>query len=150
MFRIHHFIQPWVSRPHPLKTGVVVKNYRLLVALMLLYGGASLLHFAHNAQFVADYPNLPPTLSAARVYAAWLVIAATGLVGYLLLRMGHQFWGLSVVGVYAILGFDGLLHYTRAPMAAHTWAMNLSIWFEVVMAAVLFALVLMRLRQRLR
>jgi hypothetical protein len=127
----------------------MMKSYRLLFALMLLYGGASLLHFAHNAQFVADYPNLPPTLSAARIYGAWLVIGAIGLVGYLLLRMGHQFWGLSVVAVYAILGFDGLLHYTLAPVAAHTWAMNLSIWFEVVTAAALFTLVLMRLRQGL-
>jgi hypothetical protein len=117
---------------------------------MLLYGGASLLHFAHNAQFEADYPNLPSSLSAARIYAAWLVVAGVGLAGYLLLKRGHQFWGLAVVAVYAILGFDGLLHYTLAPMRAHTWAMNLSIWFEVVTAAVLFALVLMRLRQSVR
>ncbi len=127
-----------------------MKYERLLFALMLLHGGASLLHFVHNAQFAADYPNLPPSLSAARIYGAWLVVGAIGLAGYLLLRRGHQFWGLAVVAVYAMLGFDGLLHYTLAPLAAHTWAMNLSIWFEVVTAAVLFALVLMRLGQRVR
>jgi hypothetical protein len=127
-----------------------MKHQKRLFALMLLHGGASLFHFSHNAQFVADYPNLPPTLSAVRIYATWLVIAAIGVTGFLLLKRGHQFWGLAVVAVYAILGFDGLLHYTLAPMGAHSWAMNLSIWFEVVTAAVLFALVLMRLRQSVR
>jgi hypothetical protein len=129
---------------------MTMKQYKLLVALMLLHAGASLLHFTHNAQFVADYPNLPPTLSAARIYGTWLVIAAIGAAGYLLLRLGHQFWGLSVVAIYAALGFDGLLHYRLAPMGEHTWGMNLSIWFEVITAAVLFALVLLRLRQRVR
>jgi hypothetical protein len=78
------------------------------------------------------------------------VIGSIGLAGYLLMRRGHQFWGLAVVAIYAMLGFDGLLHYTLAPMGAHSWGMNLSIWFEVVTAAVLFALVLMRLRQSVR
>jgi uncharacterized membrane protein len=111
----------------------VKHDNRILIAAMLLYGGASLLHFTHNAQFVADYPNLPPALSAARIYGAWLVIGSIGLAGYLLMRRGHQFWGLAVVA-----------------MGAHSWGMNLSIWFEVVTAAVLFALVLMRLRQSVR
>jgi hypothetical protein len=127
-----------------------MKYERLLFALMLLHGGASLVHFSHNAQFVADYPNLPPSITAASVYGTWLLIAAVGLVGYLLLKRGHQFWGLAVVAIYAAIGFDGLLHYTLAPMGAHSWGMNLSIWFEVVTAAVLFALVLMRLRQSVR
>ena len=125
-------------------------KHTILFASMLLYGAASLLHFTHNAQFAADYPNLPASFSAARIYGAWLVVAAIGLAGYLLLKRGHQFWGLSVVALYASLGFDGLLHYTLAPMAQHDWAMNLSIWFEVVTAAVLFALVLMRLRRSVR
>jgi hypothetical protein len=32
---------------------------------------ASLLHFAHNAQYLAQYPNLPPSWSRAEVYLAW-------------------------------------------------------------------------------
>jgi hypothetical protein len=47
-----------------------------------------------------------------------------------------------VLAVYAALGCDGLLHYTRAPMEAHTAAMNFTIWFEVVAAALLLATVL--------
>jgi len=58
------------------------------------------------------------------------------------LRFGYLLAGLCAVAVYAGLGFDGLLHYTLAPFSAHSWAMNLTIWFEVITAAVLFALVL--------
>jgi hypothetical protein len=39
----------------------------LLPALLLLYAGTSLLHFAHNARYLTDYPNLPPWLSQADV-----------------------------------------------------------------------------------
>jgi hypothetical protein len=119
-----------------------MKPYRPLVTLMLLYTAASLIHFTHNAQFVSDYPNLPVSLTEARIYGAWLVIAGVGLGGYLLLRLGQSFVGLCVVAVYAGLGFDGLLHYTLAPLSAHSWGMNLTIWFEVLAAALVFAKVL--------
>ena len=39
--------------------------------------------------------------------------------------------GLVVLALYAAVGFDGLLHYTRAPFAAHTGTMNLTMWSEV-------------------
>jgi hypothetical protein len=42
-----------------------------------------------------------------------------------------------LIGVYAAAGFDGLLHYTRAPFGAHTPMMNFTIWFECVAAALL-------------
>lgn len=107
--------------------------------LLLLYGAASLAHFAHNAEFLADYPNLPVWLSRAQIYAVWLGITAIGIVGYVLHRLGLGLAGLGVIGVYAALGFDGLLHYGRAPFAEHTGAMNSSILFEVATAALLLA-----------
>lgn len=107
--------------------------------LLLLYCAASLAHFAHNAEFLADYPNLPVWLSRAQIYAVWLGITAIGVVGYVLYRAGIPLVGLSVIGVYAALGFDGLLHYGRAPFADHTGAMNFSILFEVVTAGLLLA-----------
>jgi hypothetical protein len=114
-----------------------MSRFRVLAALALLYTAASLTHFVHNAQFVADYPNLPPSLTAARIYMAWFAVAGVGAAGFLLLRWGFVLAGLCVVVVYAALGFDGLLHYTLAPLAAHTWAMNLTIWFEVFTASLL-------------
>jgi uncharacterized membrane protein YhdT len=124
-----------------------------LLGLVILYGVASLVHFAHNAEYLNDYPNLPSWLSRSDVYVVWLCISALGALGYLLHRRGREMVGLVLVGAYASLGFDGLLHYTRAPVGAHTAAMNLSIWFEVAAAALLLGAVLMfatkhTLRQR--
>jgi hypothetical protein len=113
-----------------------------LAWLLILYGAASLLHFAHNAEYLTDYPNLPAWLSRSQIYIVWCSITALGVLGYVLYRRTHELAGLIVLGVYASLGFDGLLHYGRAPIAAHTPAMNLSIWFEVVAAGLLFGVVL--------
>ncbi len=77
--------------------------------------------------------------------------AAIGISGYTLYRIGWQFAGLILMGVYAVLGFDGLLHYTRAPLSAHTIAMNFTIWFEVAAAALLLmSVVALAIRQRAR
>ena len=110
---------------------------RVLLALLLLYTAASLLHFVHNAEYLSDYPNLPAAFSRLLVYGVWCLIAAIGVCGYLLYRRGHARIGLAVLALYAALGLDGLLHYGRAPMSAHSAGMNLTIWTEVIAAAAL-------------
>lgn len=115
---------------------------RWLPWLMLFYLATSLLHFAHNAEYVSSYPNLPVWLTGAVVYVAWLGVTAIGVAGYGLFRTGYQRTGLVLTGVYAALGFDGLLHYARAPLMAHSVAMNLTIWLEVLASALLLASVL--------
>lgn len=112
-----------------------------LMLLLLTYGLASLFHYAHNAEFLADYPNMPGWLSRTKVYFAWLGVTAVGMTGYLLFRRGHKLIGLSVIALYAALGFDGLAHYSLAPMSAHTATMNVSIWLEVAAAALLLIVV---------
>lgn len=129
-------LRPWSSN------GRTAFSRRVLPWLLLLYFGASLLHFEHNVAYVAAYPNLPVWISPASIYFAWCAISAIGLCGYLLLRRGLGLAGLSLLAVYAILGFDGLLHYGRAPMAEHTFGMNLTIWAEVVTAALALGVVL--------
>lgn len=117
--------------------------------LLALYLAASLLHFAHNAEYLADYPNLPAWLTRMHVYVVWIGQAAIGLGGYTLYRRGWTVAGLLLIGSCAALGFDGLLHYTRAPFAAHTAAMNFTIWFEVAAAALLLiAIVASRAKRR--
>lgn len=123
---------------------------RALVCLLVVYGLASLVHFVHNAEYLEYYPNLPSWLSRGQVYAVWLGITAIGVVGYLVHRAGHRLVGLGVVAAYAALGFDGLLHYGRAPFVAHSAAMNFSILFEVAAAAVLFAYALTLMTQHAR
>ncbi len=120
-----------------------------LLILMLAYGAASLLHFAHNAVFIEAYPNLPAWLSSARVWAAWIGVTSVGLVGYVLMRLGYQLAGLATAAIYGALGFDGLAHYSLAPFTAHTWTMNLTIWLEVVTAALLLIMLAGRFLCRL-
>jgi hypothetical protein len=113
----------------------------VIVALLLVYGAGSLIHFIHNAEFLADYPNMPTWLSRSAIYGAWIGITALGICGYLLLRRGHHVLGLCVIAAYAALGFDGLAHYILAPFEHHSVAMHLTIWFEVVAAGLLLATV---------
>ena len=108
---------------------------RVLPWLLLLYTAASFLHFWHNAEYVADYPNLPRWITEVSVYGTWLIVGLVGLSGYLLFRRRHTMIGLGMLAVYAAFGLDGLLHYTRAPMSGHTVGMNVTIWTEVITAS---------------
>ena len=101
-----------------------------------------MLHFVHNAEYLTDYPNLPSWISSASIYFAWCAIFAIGLCGYLLFRRSHTLAGLTLMAIYTSLGLDGLLHYGRAPMSAHSFGMNLTIWTEVATAALALGAVL--------
>lgn len=111
-----------------------------LRVLLGIYFVASLIHFAHNAEYLSAYPNLPPWLTRSEVYLSWLAVTGVGVSGIVCLKYGSRTFGLLLVAGYAALGFAGLDHYFVAPMSAHTLAMNASIWFEVLTAAALFAL----------
>jgi hypothetical protein len=113
----------------------------VLLPLMLVYGAASLLHFMHNAVYVRDYPNLPAWLTSTGVVAAWLVVAAVGVLGYVLYSRLSRVAGLMTISVYAMFGLSGLDHYTVAPVSAHTVAMNLTILLEAATSAVLLVFV---------
>ena len=110
---------------------------RTLLVLLLFYGAASLVHFVHNAEYLADYPNMRASWSRTDVYLAWFAMTAVGLVGLLLVVRGLQIPGLLLVVVYAGLGLDSLGHYLLAPMSAHSGAMNVTILVEVAAATVL-------------
>jgi hypothetical protein len=114
-------------------------NRSSLPWIFALYAAATLLHFAHNAEYLAQYPNLPASWTPGEVYAAWCGVMALGVAGYALYAFGHRKVGLTIVGLYALLGFGGFLHYTRAPMAHHSAMMNLTIWTEAAAGALLLA-----------
>jgi hypothetical protein len=110
------------------------KPFLLLVAAYFL---TSLGHFAHNAEFICEYPNLPTWLTRAKVYASWLAITSVGVIGFILIKNKLVAAGLLLVATYAALGFDGLGHYAVAPMALHTLGANITILSEVAAAALL-------------
>jgi hypothetical protein len=122
------------------------KPFILLVAA---YFFTSLGHFAHNAEFICEYPNLPTWLTRAKVYAAWLAITCVGLVGFILIKNKLTTAGLLLVATYAALGFDGLGHYAVAPIELHTFGANVTILSEVVAAALLLTATVWLLMQYL-
>ena len=123
---------------------------KLFVALTVVYFFTSLGHFSHNAQFLCEYPNLPAWLTRAKVYAAWAAITSVGVLGIFLIRKRFIAAGLLLTAVYAALGFDGLGHYSVAPMELHTFTANLTILSEVGAAALLLSVTLLLLVLQLR
>ena len=113
----------------------------MIMALLLVYGAASLIHFTHNAEFLADYPNMATWLSRSAIYGAWIGVTALGICGYWLVRRGYRVAGLCAIAAYAALGFDSLTHYVLAPFEHHSVAMHLTIWLEVGAAGLLLATV---------
>jgi len=119
-----------------------------LLALVMIHAAASLLHFVHNATFLADYPNMPDWITPGGVYAVWLGEAAIGAAGVILLMRGRTMLGLALIAIYAVLGLGGLDHYTLASISAHTLAMNATIWLETATGLILlgFAVTAMTVR----
>lgn len=113
----------------------------VLLALMTLYGAASLLHFVHNAVYIQDYPNLPKWITPLGVCASWCAIAVIGALGYWLYRKVSRAYGLMIIALYALLGFVGLDHYALAPIGAHSVAMNATIIAEVAAASALLVFI---------
>lgn len=101
------------------------------MALVAVYFVASLAHFAHNAEYISIYPNMPAWLTREKVYLAWLAVTGVGVAGLGLVRSGLHALGLALVSAYGALGVDGLGHYTLALCSAHTLATNATILFEV-------------------
>lgn len=105
--------------------------------LLVVYFIASLTHFAHNAEFIAIYPNMPAFITRETVYWAWLAVSSLGVAGLIVSRLGLHALGALLLMAYGACGFDGLLHYTLALCSEHTLATNLTIWFEVLAGSAL-------------
>lgn len=123
---------------------------RLVLLVAVACGVASFTHFSHNAEFCGDYPNVPAWITRGSVWLAWALITLLGGTGLGLFRMGWRKSGLGVLAIYGALGCDGLGHYSLAPMARHTMAMNFAIWFEVIAGVTLLAVALGVLMREIR
>jgi len=103
---------------------------RALGLLLAAYFAASLLHFAHNAAFIAYYPNMPAWITPERIWLAWLAVSSVGLVALVLTHAGRRCAGALCMAAYGAFGLDGLLHYTLALCSEHTLATHLTIALE--------------------
>jgi len=112
---------------------------RHLWGLVALYGVASLIHFSHNAEYIAFYPNMPAWLTREQVYLVWLAITVPGVIGALLVVAGRHATAALFFAVYGAFGLDGLGHYALALCSQHTLAQNLTIWFEALAGTTLAA-----------
>ena len=122
---------------------------RVLLALLLAYAVASLVHFTHNAEYLAEYPNLPLSWSRTDVYVAWITMTLIGVIGWLLVSRGWIVTGLCVLVGYALFGLDSLGHYVVAPFSAHTLTMNATILIEVAAAGLLLVEVMRQIARRI-
>jgi hypothetical protein len=122
---------------------------RRVWVLVILYFIASLAHFAHNAEYIAFYPNMPHWLTRENVYVAWLGVTGIGASGLFLFRLGLQTLGALLVSVYGALGLDGLTHYTLALCSEHTLAANVTIWSEAIVGFLLLLASVLLLRERI-
>jgi hypothetical protein len=118
-----------------------------MAPLVAVYAFASLLHFAHNAEYIAHYPNMPAWLTRGDVYLVWLANTSVGLLALACLRLGWRLPGLLLLAAYGALGLDGLGHYALALCSQHTLAMNATIGFEVLTG---IALAVFSVRQAVR
>ena len=98
---------------------------------------ASLAHFAHNAEFIVFYPNLPSWLTREHVYFAWLAITGIGVLGLAVTRTRWRTVGVALMGLYGAFGLDGLAHYTLALCGEHTLVANVTIWSEAIAGVLL-------------
>ena len=71
---------------------------RGLLISFAVYAVASFLHYAHNAEWLQYYPNMPRGLTRARIYVVWIAVTIIGVVGYRLVRSRHLVAGLFVLG----------------------------------------------------
>lgn len=113
--------------------------------LFVLYTSASLIHFSHNAEYIAFYPGLPAYMTRESVYLAWLAVAGVGLLALAARWRGWRRSAVLLLIVYGLLGTDGLLHYTLALCSGHTLVTNVTIWAEVLLGLTLACTAAVRL-----
>jgi hypothetical protein len=100
--------------------------------LLALYSLASLVHFAHNAEYIALYPHMPAWLTRDNVYLAWLAVTSVGVLAIASAVAGWRAAATLLLALYGAFGLDGLGHYWLALCSQHTFTMNVTIWAEAL------------------
>ena len=93
---------------------------------------------------------MPAWLSRTKVYAAWLALSALGAAGYVLFLRGSRPPASWRSASTPRAGSTASAISALAPAAAHTAAMNATIWLEAGTAALLLVAVARLLAKRTR
>lgn len=96
----------------------------------------SILHYADNLLFFAEYPE-PPWINRSMIDAFWFLMTPLAWLGYRLIRVGSRNAGVLVLMGYVGCNLLVLGHYRFAPMCSIAPRINVFIWLEAGLAACL-------------
>lgn len=99
-------------------------------AIAALYGLCTFAHFAHNAEFLAYYPNLPDEFTREVIYLLWMGLSTVGMVALPVYMLGRCITALLLLALYGLLGLSCLAHYSVGAVDEHTLTANLLILFQ--------------------
>lgn len=108
----------------------------------------SILHYADNLLFFAEYPE-PPWINRSMIDAFWFAMTPLAWLGYRLIKAGSRNAGALVLMGYVACNLLALGHYRYAPMCSVAPRINAFIWLEAGLACLLAAyLILPYIRKR--
>lgn len=122
------------SRPSLFQKLKLPKRVWMLAALYWL---ASLTHAAHNAEFLAFYPNLPQDMAREAVYLSWALMTAVGLVAGVFSMLGLGVLAGLFLGAYGLLGTGVLAYYAQAHWSEYTLGANATICAQALLGGAL-------------
>ena len=108
--------------------------------LLLANVAGSILHYAHNLLFFAEYPE-PTWINRSMIDAFWFFMTPLAWIGYRLIQHGSHRIGELVLLGYALCNLLSLGHYRYAPMRSVAPHINAFILLEAALAGVLIVYV---------
>lgn len=107
------------------------KNRILLLALLIVNGISTILHYSDNFLFYDKYPQ-PTWITPDSIYLAWSVLTIFGVVGYLLYVKGLFLAAYACLGIYSITGLSSPGHYFYSAQHVFSGKMHLLIWSDAI------------------
>ncbi|PSB17170.1 hypothetical protein C7B61_21525 [filamentous cyanobacterium CCP1] len=114
---------------------------KVLLALLLLNGISTWLHYTDNALFVKQYPG-PEWFTTAGIFATVMVMTPIGLLGYWLYTK-RMFWlAYGCLGLYSITSISSPGHYLFPIVVPMSVKMHSLIWLDAISGTLLIGFIL--------
>lgn len=102
------------------------KRQLILKSLLIACVVSTAIHFTDNYLYIEQYPQ-PDWITLPSIYVSWLILTATGIVGYWLYK-NQKFWfAYPCLVFYSFCGIDSLGHYLYGAMSEFSPKMHLFI-----------------------